>query len=89
MMDTRSVLAVMAGGVMITAIVVLRAGRKSMGLWLLAVGFFIASIWSGLSIAWTQNRSGMLSFESHILLASTAFAGTIYYGMLAREANTE
>ena len=89
MIGTRSVLAVMAGGVMITAIVALHSGRKSTGLWLLTAGFFIATIWSGLSIAWTRTNSGMLSFDSHILLGSTALAGTVYYGMLAREAATE
>jgi len=79
----------MAGGVMTIAIVALRSGRKSTGLWLLTAGFFIATIWSGLSIAWTRTNSGMLSFDSHLLLGSTALAGTIYYGMLARESATE
>ncbi|WP_423745262.1 hypothetical protein V5735_04465 (plasmid) [Haladaptatus sp. SPP-AMP-3] len=89
MIGTRSVLAVVAGGVMVTAIVALRSGRKSTGLWLLAAGFFVASLWSGLSIAWTRNNPGMLSSDSHLLLGSTAVAGTIYYGMLAREATSD
>jgi hypothetical protein len=89
MIGTRSVLAVMAGGVMVTAIVAMRSGRKSTGLWLLTAGFFIATVWSGLSIVWTRTNSGMLSFDSHLLLGSTALAGTIYYGMLARETAAE
>ncbi len=85
MLGTRSVLAVMAGSVMVIAVPVLRSGRRSMGLWLLTAGFFIASLWSGLSLAWTQDHSGMLSFQSYFLLATTAVAGMIYYGMLAHE----
>ncbi len=85
MLGTRGVLAILAGITMTAAIVALRSGRRSAGLWLLTTGFFIASIWSGLSIYWTQNNDGALSAESHLLLGTTAVAGTIYYWTLAKE----
>lgn len=89
MLGTRGVLAVLAGVVMIIAIPVLRSGRRSTGLWLLTIAFSIATLWSALSLAWTRNHSGMLSFQSYFMLATTAVAGTIYYGMLAREVSAE
>ncbi|SIR02955.1 hypothetical protein SAMN05421858_1174 [Haladaptatus litoreus] len=89
MLGTRGVVAIMAGITMTVAIVVFRSGRKPMGLWLLSAGFFMASIWSALSIFWTQENTGALPSESHLLLGTTAVAGTIYYWMLAKEATSE
>ncbi|GAA0201357.1 hypothetical protein GCM10009000_014420 [Halobacterium noricense] len=74
---------------MVVAIAAFRSGRKPLGLWLLTAGFFIASIWSALSVYWTQENTGVLSSESHLMLGTTAVAGTIYYWMLAREAASE
>ncbi|WP_049970849.1 hypothetical protein [Haladaptatus cibarius] len=89
MLGTRGVAAVMAGVTMTVAIIVFRSGRKPLGLWLLSAGFFMASIWSALSIFWTQENTGALSSESHLLLGTTAVAATIYYWMLAKEAAGE
>ncbi|WP_458206349.1 hypothetical protein [Haladaptatus sp. NG-SE-30] len=87
MVGTRGVLAVMAGGTMIIAIAAMRSGRKQMGLWLLTTAFFIASIWSGLSVVWAREypNQSAIPAESHLVLGTTAVAGAIYYGMLARE----
>ncbi len=89
MLGTRSVLAVMAGVVMVIAIPVFRSGRRSEGLWLLTIGFFLATLWSAFSLAWARSHPGALSFQSYFLLATMAVAGTIYYGMLAREVDAE
>ncbi|WP_458185406.1 hypothetical protein [Haladaptatus sp. NG-WS-4] len=88
MVGTRGVLAILAGVTMSIAVVVIHSGRRETGLWLLTAGFFLASLWSGLSVVWAQtypNRT-TLSAESHLLLGTTAIAGVVYYGMLAREA---
>lgn len=87
MLGTRGVLAILAGVTMTVAVIFLRSGRRRTGLWLLTAGFFVASIWSALSIAWAQaypSRTA-LSDESFLLLGTTAIAGTVYYGMLAKD----
>ncbi|WP_266076561.1 hypothetical protein [Haladaptatus caseinilyticus] len=89
MVGTRGVLAVMAGITMVAALVALRTGRKPLGLWLLTAGFVIASLWSGLSFVWTRENAGAVSSDSHLLLGSTAVAGAVYYGMLAKESNSK
>ncbi|RBI61171.1 hypothetical protein [Halomicrococcus sp. NG-SE-24] len=89
MLGTRGVLAILAGIAMTFGVVALRTGRKPLGLWLLTAGFGTASLWSGLSIFWARNNASMLSAESHLMLGTMAGAGTIYYGVLAREAVSE
>lgn len=89
MLGTRGVLAILAGTTMIAALVALRSGRKPLGFWLLTAGFVIASLWSALSVLWTQENTGSFSSESHLMLGTTAVAGAIYYGMLAKESTNE
>jgi hypothetical protein len=88
-LGTRGVLAILAGTAMTLGVVALRTGRKPLGLWLLTAGFGIASLWSGLSVFWARDNASMLPAESHFLLGTMAAAGTIYYGVLSREAMDE
>lgn len=85
MLGTRGMLAIMAGVTMASAVVALRSDRRPLGLSLLTAGFFLASVWSGLSVYWATDHSSLLSYDSHLMLGTMAVTATVYYGVLAKE----
>lgn len=81
-LDTRGVLAIMAGLLMILAMVVARTERRLLGTWIMMLGFVFASLYSILSIFWAQSHPSMLTPELWMTMASMAGAATVYFGYL-------
>jgi len=81
-LDTRGVLAIIAGLLMTAALVAARYEERLLGTWIMMLGFVVASLWSVMSVFWAQSNSSPLTPEVWITMASMAIAGTIYFGYL-------
>jgi hypothetical protein len=82
-LSTRGVFAILAGICLTAGVVAPRLGYDVVGSWLLTAGFSLATVWSLLSVAWTQTRPGLLTPELHLSMATMAAAGTVYFGYRA------
>ena len=81
-LDTRGVLAIMAGLLMIAGFVAARTERRLLGTWIMMVGFVVANMFSIMSIFWAQSNPSALSPRHWIAMSSMAAAAAIYYGYL-------
>lgn len=81
-LDTRGVLAIIAGLLMTAALVAARTEERLLGTWMMALGFTVATLWSALSVFWAQSNPSVLSPELWITMASMAAAATVYFGYL-------
>jgi len=81
-LDTRGVLAIIAGLLMITAFVAARYEERLLGTWIMMLGFVVASLWSVMSVFWAQSNPSPLTPEVWLSMATMAIAGTIYFGYL-------
>jgi drug/metabolite transporter (DMT)-like permease len=81
-LDTRGVLAIIAGLLMTAALVAARYEERLLGTWIMMLGFVVASLWSVMSVFWAQSNPSPLTPEVWITMASMAIAGTIYFGYL-------
>ena len=81
-LDTRGVLAIVAGLLMITAFVAARYEERLLGTWIMMLGFVVASLWSVMSVFWAQSNPSPLTPEVWLSMATMAIAGTIYFGYL-------
>jgi hypothetical protein len=82
-LSTRVVLAVFTGICLTCGIVAPRFDYKVAGSWLLTIGFLFATVWSLLSVAWTQTRPGLLTPELYLSMTMMAAASGIYFGYRA------
>lgn len=82
MLQTRGVLAIIAGLLMTAALVAARMDRRIEATWVMAAGFTVASLWSIMSIFWAQNHPSPLTPKLWISVASMAVAAAVYYGYL-------
>jgi tellurite resistance protein TehA-like permease len=81
-LDTRGVLAIIAGLLMTAALVAARYEERLLGTWIMMLGFVVASLWSVMSVFWAQSNPSPLTPEVWITMASMAIAGAIYFGYL-------
>lgn len=81
-LGTRGVLAIIAGTLMILAMVVARFERRLLGTWILMVAFGVATLWSLMGIVWAGSNPSPLAPELWLAVASMAAAGTVYFGYL-------
>lgn len=81
-LGTRGVLAIIAGTLMILAMVVARFERRLLGTWLLTISFAVATLWSIMSIAWAGSNPSPLTPELWLMVTSMAAAATVYFGYL-------
>lgn len=81
-LDTRGVLAIMAGALMIAAFAVARTERRLLGTWLMMLGFVVATLWSGMSVFWARSNPSPLTSESWLSMAAMAAAASVYFGYL-------
>ena len=81
-LDTRGVLAIIAGLLMTTAFVAARYEERLLGTWIMMLGFVVASLWSVMSVFWAQSNPSPLTPEVWLSMATMAIAGTIYFGYL-------
>jgi len=79
-LDTRGVLAIIAGLLMTIALVAARTEERLLGTWIMTLAFAVASLWSVMSIFWAQSNPSALTPELWITMASMAAAATIYFG---------
>jgi len=77
--NTLTVLALAAGGLMSIALVVARRGREQTAMWMFMLAFFTATIWSLLNAIWARNNPSPLSPELWLTMASMAAAAIVYY----------
>lgn len=83
---TLGVLAIMILACLVSGMVALRFQQKSMGLWLLTIGFVIAVIWSILGMRWAQSHNSSITPKLYLTMATMAGAGAIYFGDRASRA---
>lgn len=83
MIGTRGVLALFAGTLMVLAIVLDRLDRSALAVGAMAVAFGVASLWSILSIYWSQSNPSLLAAKEYLLMTTMAVTATIYYGYKA------
>lgn len=81
-LGTRGVLAIIAGTLMMLAMVVARFERRLLGTWILMVAFAVATLWSVMSIAWAESNPSPLTPGLWLAVASMAAAATVYFGYL-------
>jgi hypothetical protein len=81
-LDTRGVLAIIAGLLMTVALVAARTEERLLGTWIMTLAFAVASLWSIMSIFWAQSNPSALTPELWITMASMAAAATIYFGYM-------
>lgn len=81
-LDTREVLAMITGFLMIVALVAARAEKRLAGTWIMTLGFAIATLWSVMSIYWAQSHPSALTPKLWITMASMSGAATVYFGYL-------
>ena len=80
--DTRGVLAIIAGLLMTVALVAARTEDRLLGTWIMTMAFAVASLWSIMSIFWAQTNPSALTPELWITMASMAGAATVYFGYM-------
>ncbi|UPV73577.1 hypothetical protein M0R89_13640 [Halorussus limi] len=81
-LDTRAVLAIIAGLLMTVALVAARRDDRLLGTWIMMIAFAVATLWSVLSIVWAQSNPSALSPKLWITMASMAAAATVYFGYM-------
>lgn len=81
-LGTRGVLAIIAGTLMMFAMVAARFERQLLGTWLLMIAFGVATLWSIMSIVWAQSHPSPLTPAVWMAMASMAAAATVYFGYL-------
>lgn len=81
-LGTRGVLAIIAGTLMLLAMVVARFERRLLGTWILMVAFAVATLWSVMGIVWAGSNSSPLTPEIWMMVTSMAAAATVYFGYL-------
>lgn len=81
-LDTRGVLAIIAGLLMTAALVAARTEQRLLGTWIMTFGFAVASLWSIMSIFWAQTNPSVLTPKLWITMASMAAAATVYFGYM-------
>lgn len=81
-LDTRAVLAIIAGLLMTVALVAARTEERLLGTWIMMLAFAVASLWSIMSIFWAQTNPSALTPELWITMASMAAAATVYFGYM-------
>lgn len=86
---TLGVLALMAAFCMIGGLIALRSQRDSAGVWLLAIGFAIATIWSGMGAFWAQSHDSMMSPKMYFIMATMAVTAAIYFADRATRAGSQ
>lgn len=84
-LGTRGVLAILAGVVMIGGMVAIYAGYRKEGMWTLAGGFGIASLWSIMSMYWAQSNPSATSAENYLAMTTMAVTAVIYFWYIARD----
>jgi hypothetical protein len=80
--DTRGVLAIIAGLLMTVALLVARREDRLLGTWIMMLAFAVATLWSVLSIVWAQSNPSPLTPQLWITMASMAAAATVYFGYM-------
>ncbi|UPV99625.1 hypothetical protein M0R88_14015 [Halorussus gelatinilyticus] len=81
-LDTRGVLAIIAGLLMTAALVAARRDDRLLGTWIMMIAFAVATLWSVLSIFWAQSHPSPLSPRLWITMATMAVAATVYFGYM-------
>ncbi|WP_115862315.1 hypothetical protein [Halorussus litoreus] len=81
-MGTRGVLAIFAGLLMTAGFVAARTENRLLGTWLMMLGFVFATLWSVMSVFWSESNPSPLGSEAWLSLAAMAAAGAVYFGYL-------
>jgi peptidoglycan/LPS O-acetylase OafA/YrhL len=81
-LTTRGVLAIIAGLLMVGALLVARSDRRLLATWVMMVGFVTATLYSVMSIFWAQSNPSPLTPEVWMTMASMAAAMVIYFGYM-------
>lgn len=80
---TRTVVAIMAGGIIAAAMIASLLGRDRLGAQLMTVGFGFASLWALLSTYWATEHPSVFGETTFLMLLTMSVTATIYYGYKA------
>ncbi|WP_128478044.1 hypothetical protein [Halorussus pelagicus] len=81
-LDTRGVLAIIAWLLMTVALVTARRGDRLLGTWIMMLAFAVATLWSVLSMLWSQSNPSALTPKLWITMVSMAASATVYFGYM-------